>query len=138
MNEKEPKIVGFCCNWCSYGGADTAGTARMQYPPGVRIIRVMCSGRINPSMILKAFREGADGVFVGGCHIGDCHYDAGNYKWRRRAKLIEDLLPEFGIDKERFRFEWISASEGEKFQKTMVKFYNFVKDEGTLERSFAK
>ena len=86
------KIVGLLCNWCCYGGADTAGTARMQYPPNVRIIRVMCSGRINPSMIFKAFEEGADGVFVGGCHIGDCHYDAGNYKWSRRAKIVQDMM----------------------------------------------
>ena len=138
MSENELKIVGFCCNWCCYGGADTAGTSRMQYPPGVRIIRVMCSGRITPSMVLKAFKEGADGVFVGGCHIGDCHYDAGNYKWRRRAKFVEDLLPEFGIDGERFRFEWISASEGEKFQKTMEEFYNTIKKQGSFERSFSK
>lgn len=138
MSGNEPKIVGFCCNWCSYGGADTAGTARMQYPPGVRIIRVMCSGRITPSMIFKAFEEGADGVFVGGCHIGDCHYDAGNYKCRRRAHLIKDLLQEFGIDKERFRFEWISASEGEKFQRTMDDFYSSVKSVGPMERSSSK
>ena len=85
------KIVGLLCNWCCYGGADTAGTARMQYPSNVRIIRVMCSGRISPSMIFKAFQEGADGVFVGGCHIGDCHYDAGNYKWSRRSKIVEDI-----------------------------------------------
>nr|WP_295619846.1 hydrogenase iron-sulfur subunit [uncultured Methanobrevibacter sp.] len=110
---EDVKIVGFCCNWCCYGGADTAGTARMQYPPNVRIIRVMCSGRINPSLIFKAFREGADGVFVGGCHIGDCHYDAGNYKWNRRALITKAIIKEFGIDEERFRFEWISASEGE-------------------------
>ena len=82
------KIVGLLCNWCCYGGADTAGTARMQYSPNIRIIRVMCSGRISPSMIFKAFQEGADGVFVGGCHIGDCHYDAGNYKWSRRSKIV--------------------------------------------------
>lgn len=135
MMSFEPKIVGFCCNWCSYGGADTAGTARMQYPPNVRIIRVMCSGRVNASMILKAFSEGADGVFVGGCHIGDCHYDSGNYKWKRRARFIEDILPEFGIDKERFRWEWISASEGEKFQKTMQEFYETVKSIGPLKRA---
>lgn len=127
---EEPKILGLCCNWCCYGGADTAGTARMQYPTGVRIIRVMCSGRINPEMILKAFKEGADGVFVGGCHIGDCHYDSGNYKWRRRAEFVEDLLPELGIEKERFRFEWISASEGEKFQKTMKEFYYTINSMG--------
>ncbi len=89
-------------------------------------------------MVLKAFKEGADGVFVGGCHMGDCHYDAGNYKWRRRAKFVEDLLPEFGIDKERFRFEWISASEGEKFQKTMEEFRNSLKKHGSLQRSFSK
>lgn len=123
-----PHIVGFCCNWCSYGGADTAGTSRMQYQPGVRIIRVMCSGRMNPEMILKAFNEGADGVFVGGCHIGDCHYDSGNYKWRRRALYLEDILPELNIDPERFRFEWISASEGEKFQRTMDEFYNTISE----------
>lgn len=127
---EEPKILGLCCNWCCYGGADTAGTARMQYPTGVRIIRVMCSGRINPEMILKAFKEGADGVFVGGCHIGDCHYDSGNYKWRRRAEFLEDLLPELGIEKERFRFEWISASEGEKFQKIMKEFYYSINSMG--------
>ena len=134
MQTKQPKIVGFCCNWCCYGGADTAGTARMQYPTGVRIIRVMCSGRINPSMIFKAFKEGADGVFVGGCHMGDCHYDAGNYKWNRRAQFTKDLLPEFGIDADRFKFEWISASEGEKFQKTMKNFYNTVKELGPMQR----
>jgi len=134
MAEDDIKIVMFCCNWCSYGGADTAGTARMQYPPNVRIIRVMCSGRVNASMILKAFREGADGVFVGGCHIGDCHYDSGNYKWKRRAQFIEDILPEFGIEKERFRWDWISASEGEKFQKTMQEFHDQVKALGPLRR----
>ncbi len=107
----------------------------MQYPPNVRIIRVMCSGRVNASMILKAFRDGADGVFVGGCHIGDCHYDSGNYKWKRRAQFIEDILPEFGIEKGRFRWEWISASEGEKFQKTMKEFYETVKSLGPLRRA---
>jgi len=86
-------------------------------------------------MVLKAFKEGADGVFVGGCHMGDCHYDAGNYKWKRRAKMVEDLLPEFGIDKERFHFEWISASEGEKFQKTMEEFTETVKSKGPLKRT---
>jgi len=138
MSENDPKIVGLCCNWCCYGGADTAGTARMQYPPNIRILRVMCSGRINPSMVLKAFKEGADGVFVGGCHMGDCHYDAGNYKWNRRAHLIKDLLPEFGIDPDRFRFEWISASEGEKFQKTMEEFTATIKSAGPLKRSIPK
>lgn len=127
-------LVGMCCNWCSYGGADTAGTARMQYPTNIRVMRVMCSGRINIGMILKAFHEGADGVFVGGCHMGDCHYSSGNYKWKRRAKMVGDIIEQFGIDRERFRFEWISASEGEKFQKTMQSFYNDVKGLGPLER----
>jgi len=131
----EPKILGFCCNWCSYGGADTAGIARMQYPPNVRIIRVMCSGRVNASMILKAFHDGADGVFVGGCHLGDCHYESGNYKWKTRAQFIEDILPEFGIEKERFRWEWISASEGDKFQKTMKDFHETVKSLGPLRKA---
>ena len=89
------KIVMFCCNWCSYGGADTAGTARMQYPPNIRVIRVMCSGRIDPQFVLKAFKEGADGVFVAGCHMGDCHYDAGNYKLDRRMRLIYKLVEDF-------------------------------------------
>ncbi|MDR3291023.1 MAG: hydrogenase iron-sulfur subunit [Methanobrevibacter sp.] len=128
------KLVGFCCNWCCYGGADTAGTARMQYPPNVRVIRVMCSGRINISMILKAYKEGADGVFVGGCHMGDCHYVGGNYKWKRRASMFEDLIEQFGIEKDRFRFEWISASEGEKFQQTMRSFYEDLNKLGSLNR----
>ena len=93
------KIVMFCCNWCSYGGADTAGTARMQYPPNIRVIRVMCSGRIDPQFVLKAFKEGADGVFVAGCHMGDCHYDAGNYKLDRRMRLIYKLVDDMGIGK---------------------------------------
>ena len=133
MTDWEPKIIGFCCNWCTYGGADTAGVGRMQYPPSIRIIRVMCSGRIEPSLILKAFHEGADGVFVGGCHLADCHYDSGNYKWRRRAIFLEELLPELGIEPERFKFEWISASEGEKFQKTMAEVYSTVKSLGPLK-----
>lgn len=123
-NDKDIKIVGFCCNWCCYGGADNAGTGRMAYPPNIRIIRVMCSGRINPEMVFKAFHDGADGVFVGGCHIGDCHYDAGNYKWRRRAHLIRHILDEMNIDQRRFKHEWVSASEGSKFQRLMNEFYD--------------
>jgi F420-non-reducing hydrogenase iron-sulfur subunit len=132
------KVVGFCCNWCSYGGADTAGTARMQYPPNIRIIRVMCSGRITISMVLKAFSDGADGVFVGGCHMGDCHYSSGNYKWRRRANMVGDTIELLGIDRERFRFEWISASEGEKFQTTMSSFAKKIDEMGSLHRHFKK
>ena len=117
MVNEDLRIVMFCCNWCSYGGADTAGTGRMEYPPNVRIIRVMCSGRIEPQFILKALREGADGVFVAGCHLGDCHYDAGNYKLNRRMRLVYRLLDELGIERERVTHDWISASEGAKFSR---------------------
>ncbi|AAM01485.1 hydrogenase iron-sulfur subunit [Methanopyrus kandleri] len=133
MGEWKPKIIAFCCNWCSYGGADTAGVGRMQYPPSTRIIRVMCSGRIEPSLVLKAFREGADGVFVGGCHLGDCHYQSGNYKWWRRAELLKKFLAEIGIEPERFRYEWISASEGEKFAEVMTEFHQTLLELGPLE-----
>jgi F420-non-reducing hydrogenase iron-sulfur subunit len=119
MADDDLRIVMFCCNWCSYGGADTAGTSRMQYPPNIRIIRVMCSGRIEPQFILKALREGADGVFIAGCHMGDCHYNAGNYKLDRRMRLVYRLMEELGIDKDRVSHDWISASEGEKFANTV-------------------
>ncbi len=115
----EPKIVGFLCNWCSYAGADLAGTSRIQYPPNVRIIRVMCSGSVDSMYILRALLEGADGVFVGGCHPGDCHYIDGNYKARRRMVLLENILETLGIEKERVWIRWISASEGQKFADTM-------------------
>lgn len=113
----EPKIVGILCNWCSYTGADLAGTARIKYKPNVRIVRVMCSGRVDPSFVLKAFSEGADGVLVAGCHPGDCHYIEGNYKTLRRMALLKKLLAEYGIDPRRFRLEWVSASEGDKWAK---------------------
>jgi F420-non-reducing hydrogenase iron-sulfur subunit len=119
MTEKdgfEPKIIGFLCNWCSYAGADLAGVSRIQYPPNIRIIRVMCSGRIDPVFIFEAFKDGADGVLVGGCHLpSDCHYISGNFKASRRISLIKKVLGEFGIEPERVRLEWISASEGDKF-----------------------
>ncbi len=119
MTEKdgvEPKIIGFLCNWCSYAGADLAGVSRIQYPPNIRIIRVMCSGRIDPAFILEAFKDGADGVLVGGCHLpSDCHYISGNFKAVRRINLLKKVLGEFGIEPERVRLEWISASEGDKF-----------------------
>ncbi|HVO36960.1 MAG TPA: hydrogenase iron-sulfur subunit [Candidatus Acidoferrum sp.] len=115
-NGFEPKIIGFLCNWCSYAGADLAGVSRIQYPPNIRIIRVMCSGRIDPAFILEAFKDGADGVLVGGCHLpSDCHYISGNFKASRRVNLIRRILKEFGIEPERVRLEWISASEGDKF-----------------------
>jgi len=112
----EPRIIGFLCNWCSYAGADLAGVSRIQYPPNIRIIRVMCSGRIDPAFVLEAFKDGADGVLVAGCHLpSDCHYISGNFKAQRRINLLKNVLKEFGIEPERLRLEWISASEGDKF-----------------------
>ena len=111
----EPKIVAFLCNWCSYTGADLAGTSRMKYAPNVRIIRVMCSGRVDPTFILKAFREGADGVLICGCHPGDCHYHEGNYRALRRYHLMKKYIDQMGIESERLRLEWVSASEGKQF-----------------------
>ena len=111
----EPKIVAFLCNWCSYRGADLAGTSRMKSAPNVRPIRVNCSGRVEPDFILKAFSSGADGVLVLGCHPGDCHYVEGNYKTIRRIALLKKLLAQLGIEEERLRLEWVSASEGERF-----------------------
>lgn len=111
----EPKIVAFLCNWCSYRGADLAGTSRIKCAPNVRTIRVMCSGRVEPSFILKAFQAGADGVLVLGCHPGDCHYQEGNYKTIRRMALLKKMLPQLGVEDERFRLQWVSASEGAQF-----------------------
>lgn len=112
----EPKIVGFLCNWCAYAGADLAGVSRIQYPPNIRIIRVMCSGRVDPIFILEAFKDGADGVLVAGCHLpSDCHYINGNYRAQARVTLLKRVLEDFGIDPERLRLEWVSASEGDRF-----------------------
>ncbi len=115
----EPKIVAFFCNWCTYLAADLAGTSRLKYAPNARVIRVMCSGRVDPQFVLDAFAKGADGVLIGGCHPGDCHYQEGNYKALRRYHLLRRLLAEFGIEQDRFRLEWISASEGERV-KTVI------------------
>ena len=116
MTEFEPKIVGFLCNWCSYAGADLAGVSRFQYPPNLRVIRVMCSGRVHPSYILEAFKNGADGVLVAGCHTpNDCHYISGNFKAERRIAMLKKLMTQLGLEPERLRLEWISAAEGEKF-----------------------
>jgi len=111
----EPKIVGFLCNWCSYTGADLAGTSRIQYPPNIHVIRVMCSARIDPTFVLRALAQGADGVLVCGCHPGDCHYSEGNYKAMRRFPLLKRLLASLGVENERVRLEWVSASEGQRF-----------------------
>jgi F420-non-reducing hydrogenase iron-sulfur subunit len=117
--EFEPLIIGFCCNWCSYAGADLAGVSRLQYPPNMRIVRVMCSGMVHPNLIIDALTKGADGVIICGCHIGDCHYIEGNLKAENRKEAIELLLEDFGLEPERFRLEWISASEGPRFAEVM-------------------
>ena len=115
-NGFEPRIIGFLCNWCAYAGADLAGVSRIQYPPNIRIVRVMCSGRVDPAFILEAFRNGADGVLVAGCHLpSDCHYISGNFKALRRITLLRKLLQGFGLEPERLRLEWVSASEGDRF-----------------------
>ena len=111
----EPKIVGLLCKWCSYAGADLAGTARKKYAPNVRVVRVMCTGRVEPTFILKAFEKGADGVLVAGCHPGDCHYVEGNYKALRRFMLLQKMLAQMGVAEDRLRLEWVSASEGDHF-----------------------
>ncbi len=113
--EFEPTIVSFLCNWCSYTGADLAGTSRMKYAANVRVIRVMCSGRVDPTFVLSAFEEGADGVMICGCHPGDCHYHEGNYKCLRRYHLLQKYIQQMGVEEDRLRLAWISASEGKQF-----------------------
>jgi F420-non-reducing hydrogenase iron-sulfur subunit len=120
--EYQPKVIGFLCNWCSYAGADVAGTSRMDYPHNIRIIRVPCSGRVDPLFVLKCFQRGADGVLVSGCHPGDCHYTDGNYHARRRFALLREFLDYLGIAKERLRVEWVSASEGQRFAELVSDF----------------
>ena len=129
----EPKILGFLCNWCTYTGADLAGTSRMKYAPNVRVVRVMCSGRLDPTLVLKAFQEGADAVFIGGCHPGDCHYQAGNMKTLRRIPLLKRVLAQLGIEPERLRLEWISASEGIRFQEIINELVEQVRALGPLQ-----
>lgn len=126
-DEFEPLIVAFCCNWCSYAGADNAGVGRRQMPPNFRIIRTMCSARIDPDFVLRALSKGADGVIVLGCHPADCHYIGGNYRARRRIALLRLVLEQYGFDPRRLKLEWVSASEGEKFQKTIVEFVDTIK-----------
>jgi len=130
MNKFEPKIVGFCCNWCSYAGADLAGVSRIQYPSNIRIIRAMCSGRVSELEILNAFAVGADGVLVSGCHPGDCHYVKGNLSARRRVVGLKPFLEAIGIKPERLRLEWVSASEGPKFAETVRSFTQTIKELG--------
>ena len=134
MNEFEPKIVGFLCNWCAYSGADLAGVSRMKMAPNVRSIRVMCTGRVDPTFILKAFACGADGVLIGGCHPGDCHYAEGNYKALRRSVFLKRMLKEQGIDPRRLRIEWISASEGDKYAKVVDEMTETIRALGPLNQ----
>lgn len=118
-SEWQPKIVAFCCNWCSYAGADLAGTSRLQYPPTVRVVRVPCSGRVNPRFLIRAFQRGADGVLVAGCHPGDCHYSTGNYFARRRFLLARRFIEYLGLEPDRLWVKWISGSEGTKFAEVI-------------------
>ena len=128
----EPKIMSFLCKWCTYAGADLAGTSRMHYAPNSVNLRVMCSSRIDPQHILYAFKEGADGVFIGGCHPGDCHYVEGNYKTLRRITLFSHMLEDLGIDRKRLRLEWISAAEGQKFVRIINEFTEQIRALGPL------
>jgi len=127
MKDFEPNIIGFLCNWCSYAGADLAGTSRIKYPPNIKSIRVMCSGRVDTVFILEALKKGADGVLVAGCHPGDCHYQSGNYKTNRRIKLLKKLLEEMGVEPQRVRFDYVSASEGHKFASVVTEFVDELK-----------
>ncbi len=131
-NGFNPTIIGFFCNWCTYLAADLAGTSRMKYATNVRVVRTMCSGRVDPQMVLWAFRNGADGVLIGGCHPGDCHYQEGNYKAMRRTTLLKKMLGQFGIEPERLRLEWISASEGERLRDVVNDFTEQVRRLGPL------
>lgn len=132
-NAFEPVIVGFLCNWCAYRGADLAGTARTHHAPNLRTIRVMCSGRIEPTLVLKALEQGADGVLVAGCHFGDCHYAEGNYKVMRRMKLLLRMLKQMGLEDGRVRLEWVSAGEGERFAALVNEMTEQVRALGPLD-----
>ena len=126
----EPRIIAFLCNWCTYTGADLAGTSRIQYPPNVRIIRLMCSGGLDPVYVLKSVVEGVDGVLIGGCHPGDCHYQSGNYKARRRFAILQSTLDMMGFEPERVWLRWISASEGQYFADTVTEMVEFLRQKG--------
>ena len=133
-SEWQPKILAFLCNWCSYAGADLAGVSRLQYPPNARIVRVPCSGRVNPAYILKALQEGVDGVLVSGCHPGDCHYLTGNYHARRKFRLLKELLDFVGVEDGRVQFSWVSAAEGAKFAQVMAEVTEKVRALGPNRR----
>jgi F420-non-reducing hydrogenase iron-sulfur subunit len=130
----EPNIVAFLCNWCSYAGADLAGTSRLEYPANVKVIRVMCSGRVNPMFVVNALQEGADGVLIGGCHPGDCHYIQGNYFAKRRIAVLKKLLEHIGIDGRRVRMTWVSAAEGKKFADVIKEVTEDIKKIGPMQQ----
>ncbi|MBZ0203739.1 MAG: hydrogenase iron-sulfur subunit [Ignavibacteria bacterium] len=133
MNKKwEPKIIAFFCNWCTYTAADLAGVSRLKYAPNVKVIRLMCSGRVDPQFILQSLASGADGVLIGGCHPGDCHYSEGNYKMLRRFRLLQRVLRSMGVEDERVRLEWISASEGEKVKTVINEMVDTIRKLGPL------
>ncbi|MCG3222471.1 MAG: hydrogenase iron-sulfur subunit [Candidatus Heimdallarchaeota archaeon] len=129
----EPKIVGFLCKWCSYAGADLAGISRIDYPPNSIFIKVPCTGRVDPTFVLKAFADGADAVFISGCHPGDCHYIEGNYKTMRRYELLKETLKQFGIDERRFQLTWISASEAQKLKEFLINITSSIKELGPIQ-----
>jgi len=135
--EFEPRIVAFMCNWCTYAGADSAGIARMESPANVLPIRVMCSGRVSPEMVLRAFRAGADGVLVMGCHIGDCHYSSGNHRTIKRVPLLRNLLGYAGIDPDRLRLAWVSAAEAPRFVQVTKEFTDTIRELGPLSQEVA-
>jgi coenzyme F420-reducing hydrogenase delta subunit len=130
MSNHEPVIVAFVCNWCTYTAADLAGTSRLIYPQNVRLIRMMCTGMVDPKFVIKALLQGADAVLISGCHPGDCHYINGNFKARRRVKLLKEILPKFGFDERRLRLTWIGASEGHEFAHTINDMVEEVKSLG--------
>jgi F420-non-reducing hydrogenase iron-sulfur subunit len=133
----EPKIVAYACTYCSYPGADLAGTSRIQYSPHVNVIRVLCSGRVSPELILRTFREGADGVLVLGCHYGDCHFISGNHRAAKRVAVLERVLEYAGIEPERLRLEWVSASEGERFAQVVDEFTETIRQLPSMEQVLA-
>ena len=135
LNRFEPKIVGFLCNWCAYEGADSAGRARRTYPANLRVVRLLCSGRMDPHFILEAFKQGADGVMLLGCHPGECHYKEGNFQALKRTALLKKVLPRFGIEEQRLRLEWISTSEHEKFANIVSEMVDRVRELGPISRS---
>ena len=132
MSDYNPKIVAFVCNWCSYAGADKAGGQKLDYSANVKLIRVMCSGRVDPQFVMDAFREGADGVMILGCHPGDCHYRSGNIKAMKRFKLLDKMLGQFGIDRRRMKLDWVSAGEAERFRKLVNEMSSTIKMLGPL------